>query len=66
MTETTDETMMTAGQLARRLERSGYGVKKALQRMGIPPVRMGGTSYYPSSVLDALGKAMRSPNRQPV
>ena len=65
---TTDEgeTLATAGELARTLERSTYGVKKALRRLQIFPDRiLGGISYYPrKESLAALEKEMRSPNQQ--
>lgn len=60
-----DETpLVTAGELARELSRSSYGVKKALKRLGLSPSRvLAGTSFYDRK--EALGKLkseMRAPN----
>lgn len=61
------ETLLTAGQLARRLQRSSYGVKKAIQRAGIEPVlEIGGISYYNPKAEETLAKVMRGPNLQPL
>ena len=61
------ETLLTAGQLARRLQRSSYGVKKAIQRLRIDPVQvLGGISYYDAAIEETLGKVMRGPNLQPL
>lgn len=63
----TQETHLTAGQLARRLQRSSYGVKKAIQRLGIEPKQvLGGVSYYDAGVEATLTKVMRAPNLQPL
>jgi hypothetical protein len=61
-----DETVpVTAGDLARKLGRSSYGVKKALMRLRIEPTAvLGGTSYYDEeSAMELLKKEMRSPNQ---
>ena len=61
------ENLLTAGQLARRLHRSSYGVKKAIQRQGILPVQvLGGISYYDAGIEATLGQVMRGPNLQPL
>lgn len=64
-TNENDETLMTAGQLAKRLERSTHGVKKAIKRLGILPERkLGGISFYLPTLLDTLGKEMRAANNR--
>ena len=61
------ETYLTAGQLARRLQRSSYGVKKAIQRQRILPVQvLGGISYYDPGIEKTLAEVMRAPNLQPL
>lgn len=67
MNTTNDEPQLqTAGELARTLERSTYGVKKALKRHKIEPAAvLGGTSYYePTVALRTLREEMRSPNQK--
>lgn len=54
---------MTAGQLARKLKRSRWGVKQTIDRLDIKPERtLGGVSYYPAATLARLEEAMRKPN----
>lgn len=61
--ETTLDELITAGQLARRLKRSRWGVKLTLDRLEIPPEQtLGGVSYYPAATLARLQEAMRKPN----
>ena len=61
------ETHLTAGQLARRLDRSSYGVKKAIKRLGIhPKLVLGGISYYDTGIEKTLAQVMRAPNLQPL
>jgi len=59
-----EQQLTTAGELARTLNRSTYGVKKALKRLGIHPEKiLSGTSYYDrAEALRILEKEMRSPN----
>lgn len=60
-----NDELMTAGQLAKNLNRSSYGVKKALKRLGIhPEAVLNMVSYYPATAEAALADAMREPNRQ--
>ena len=56
--------LITAGELAKKLRRSRYGVKKALQRLDVKPAQiLAGISFYPEmSTTTCLEKAMRSPN----
>lgn len=61
--ETTLDELITAGQLARRLKRSRWGVKLTLDRLEIEPQQtLGGVSYYPTTTLARLQEAMRKPN----
>lgn len=57
-------TLATAGELAKALNRSSYGVKKALSRLGVSPKTvLAGTSFYERKL--AIGKLkseMRAPN----
>lgn len=57
--------LQTAGELARTLKRSSYGVKKALRRLGVEPAKvLGGISFYePALALRTLKEEMRSPNQ---
>lgn len=58
--------LLTAGELARRLKRSRYGVKKALHRLKIQPALiMAGISFYPEQALTTLAATMRQPNLLP-
>lgn len=60
-----DETkLVSAGDLARELGRSSYGVKKALMRAGIKPsVTLSGTAYFDhSTALAKLNETLRAPN----
>lgn len=61
--KTEDTTKATAGMLAKEIERSTYGVKKALARSGVKPIlKIGGTQYYDrEEALEAL-RSMRAPN----
>lgn len=60
-----DQTLLTTGDLAKRLNRSRYGVKKAIQRLGIAPEReLAGMSFYHPSIEAKLGQGMRGPNLQ--
>ena len=62
---TTSHEPLSCGEIAKRLGRSRYGVKKALQRIGVQPSAvLGGISYYPPGVLRLLDKSMRQPNLQ--
>ena len=64
MNETKDETKyVTAGDLAKRMKRSTYGVKSALRRLGISPiVSFKGMSLYSPDVEASLTDSMRAPN----
>ncbi len=54
---------MTAGQLARKLKRSRWGVKQTIDRLEIQPQQtLGGVSYYSAKTLARLEEAMRKPN----
>ncbi len=65
--EKPNEAPLTAGELARRLQRSSYGVKKAIQRAGIDPVQvLGGISYYDPGIEETLAGFMRAANLQPL
>jgi hypothetical protein len=60
-----DETSLaSAGEMARSLNRSTYGVKKALSRLGIQPKKViGGISYFErETAMARLAEQMRSPN----
>ncbi len=57
------EELLTAGQLARLIQRSTYGVKKALERRGHKPRQiLNGISYYDPALREVLLKEMRGPN----
>jgi hypothetical protein len=57
--------LLTAGQMAANLKRSRYGVKKAIQRLGIDPkLMLGGISYYEPAIEKTVAEAMRGPNLQ--
>jgi hypothetical protein len=62
----TDEstTLVTAGDLAKEISRSRYGVKKALKRLGILPrtVLAGISFYHREDAIGALKSEMRAPN----
>lgn len=63
-----ENTLVSAGDLARELGRSGYGIKKALARLGVSPTHVlsGGTYYYDrKTALAKLESAMRAPNSTP-
>lgn len=64
--ETSDQQSITAGQLGKRMGRSGYGVKKAIRRLRIEPtLTLGGINYYDPSIQGILEEAMRNPNKNP-
>lgn len=63
-----DETLLaTAGELAKELGRSAYGVKKALKRMNVEPRHsLRGTAYFlREPALEKLGSEMRAANSKP-
>ena len=67
MKQTDESPYVTAGELAKILERSSYGVKKALARNGVRPVHvLAGTSFFNrTKALETLQAAMRAPNSKP-
>lgn len=61
------ESPLTAGELARRLKRSPYGVRNAIRLAGIRPVQvLGRISYYDPGIERVLAEGMRAANLQPL
>lgn len=59
-----ESTLVSAGDLARELGRSSYGIKKALKRIGVEPTHtLSGTAYFDrKDAIARLEPAMRAPN----
>jgi hypothetical protein len=54
---------VSATDIARELQRSPVGVRKAIARLGIQPIGSVGTiSIYPASATERVGAAMRRRN----